>query len=197
MLLFLLTLHNQSESSDVSVFRSYSILDPGTCHHLHQVNYLSLFQSSSLLKWITNHHSYYFTSNSPHGAQRDFLKNILRKCHFRLQYLSVVFHHTQKKKKNLASQHFYFYIQIFPPVSLLKSTDLCWFGNRLNTLKFSSPNSQETWLSSLRSLLKSHLARGWFSNHLFTILCYLVLVLKQMGDYILSVQLTMFDHQIC
>lgn len=103
MLLFLLTLHNQSESSDVSVFRSYPILDPGTCHHLHQVNYLSLFQSNSLLKWITNHHSYYFTSNSPHGAQRDFLKNILRKCHFRLQYLSVVFHHTEKKKKSSLS----------------------------------------------------------------------------------------------
>lgn len=69
-------------------------------------------------------------------------------------------HSKKKKKKNLASHHFHFYIQIFPPVSLLKSIDLCWFGNRLNTLKFSSPNIQNTWLSSLRSLLKSHLAEG-------------------------------------
>lgn len=105
-------------------------------------------------------------------------------------------HSKKRKKKNLASHHFHFYIQIFPPVSLLKSTDICCFGNRLNTLKVSSPNIQETWLSSLRSLLKSYLAEGWFPNHLFTILYYLVLVLKQIGDYILSVQMAIFDHPI-
>lgn len=115
---------------------------------------------------LSNYHSYPLTSNSPHKIQSDSLKNIFRKCHFPLQYLSMVFHHTQKKIIwPLTTSTFTFK---YSPVSLLKCTDpLLGLKHPKHTeILF----SKYPWnsLSSFRCLLKSHFTRECFPNHLFT-----------------------------
>lgn len=117
---------------------------------------------------MTNHHSYHLHLFPTHGTQRDSLKiyweNVLHVISF-----SGFSPHSKKKKKTSLSPLPLLHSDI-PPVSLLKSTDICCFGNRLNTLKFSSPNIQETWLSSLRSLYWKVTCWRVVPNHLFTIL---------------------------